>query len=292
MMIDEFVSHIEYEKRYSKHTIIAYKKDLEQFKSFLSQEYEVAEPADIKSAYIRSFLVELIEQGISSRSVNRKISTLKSYFKYLIRLGLLNQNPMDKIIAPKSAKKLPVFIEKKQMNQFFNNFVFADNYEGILDRAILETFYSTGIRLSELIELQSKNVDMIRNQIKVLGKRNKERIVPIGKELAYILNIYDEAKRLQGIDSLTFFVNHKSNKLYPRYVYRKVNQYLSAVSTVEKRSPHVLRHAFATHMLNNGADLNAIKELLGHSSLAATQVYTHNSIDKLKAVYNQAHPKA
>ena len=292
MNIDEFVSHIAHEKRYSQHTVKAYRKDLEQFNFFVSTQYSIIQPSQIKPAFVRSWLVSLMDEGVTARSVNRKVSSLKSYFKYLIRHQIISSNPMDKVLSPKVAKKLPVFVDKKNMNQFFNYFVFTEDYDGKLDRTILEMFYSTGIRLSELINLKSQDVDLLKKQIKVTGKRNKQRIIPIGMELLHCLEQYIHSKIAEGIGSSNFFVNKKGNKLYPKFVYRKVNHYLSMVSTIDKKSPHVLRHTFATHMLNNGADLNAIKELLGHASLAATQVYTHNTIDKLKAVYNQAHPKA
>lgn len=294
MHIDGFIQYIKHEKRYSNHTIQSYQNDIEQFSAYLKHSFEITHPQNVQPAFIRSWLVSLIDNNISNRSINRKISTLKSYYKYLLRNGLVQSNPMDKIISPKASKKLPVFVEETNINNFFNEFVFEDSYKGALDRMILEMLYSTGMRLSELINLKQQGIDIANQQLKVTGKGNKQRIIPFGKNLSKVITGYIASKKFYGLNHNTpyFFVNEKGKQLYPKFVYRRVHHYLSNISTVNKKSPHILRHTFATHMLNHGAELNTIKELLGHSSLSATQVYTHNTIDQLKTIYKQAHPKA
>jgi integrase/recombinase XerC len=244
---------------------------------------------------VRTWIVSLIEQDISARSVNRKLSTLKSYFKFMTKEGLVQENPMPKIQSPKTSKKLPVFVDNESMETLFSAEIFSDDFEGIRDRLILEMFYMTGIRLSELINLKDPDIDFYQQNIKVLGKRNKERLIPVSSGLIDSIKKYLEIrnKSIEAVEQNDYFyVTIKGKKLYEKLAYRIVNSYLGKVSTLKKKSPHVLRHTFATHMLNNGADLNAIKEILGHSSLAATQVYTHNTIEKLKNIYNQAHPRA
>lgn len=294
MYIDGFIQYIKHEKRYSNHTIKSYQIDIDQFASYLKETFETTHPQKVQPSFIRSWLVSLIDSHISNRSINRKISTLKSYYKYLLRNNLVQNNPMDKIISPKVSKKLPVFVEETNINDFFDAFVFQDSYKGALDRMILEMFYATGMRLSELINLKQQDVDLVNQQLKVTGKRNKQRIIPFGRNLSKTITGYIDAKKFHGLNHNTpyFFVNEKGKQLYPKFVYRRVHHYLSNISTVNKKSPHILRHTFATHMLNHGAELNTIKELLGHSSLSATQVYTHNTIDQLKTIYKQAHPKA
>ena len=247
---------------------------------------------------VRSWLVELLSGSITSRSVNRKLSVLKSYFRYCKKQGYINESPMAKVIAPKTSKFLPVFLEKEPLENLFKEIPFEPGYTGMRDKLILMVFYSTGMRLSELCTLKISSVDFQAKTIKVTGKRNKERILPIGDYLLQNIKLYiDERSRLmensdQKNKETSLFVTVKGKPVYQRMVYNIVHRYLSQVSTLEKLSPHILRHTFATHMLNDGADLNAIKEILGHSSLAATQVYTHNTIEKLKSIYNQAHPRA
>lgn len=294
MYINGFIHYIKHEKRYSDHTIQSYQIDIEQFTAYLKHSFEITKPQKVQSSFIRSWLVSLIDSNVSNRSINRKISTLKSYYKYLLRNDLVQSNPMDKIISPKVSKKLPVFVEEKNINDFFDEFVFEDSYKGALDRMILELLYSTGMRLSELINLKQLDVDLANQHLKVTGKGNKQRIIPFGNNLSKSITRYISAKKFHGLNHNTpyFFVNEKGKQLYPKFVYRRVHHYLSNISTVKKKSPHILRHTFATHMLNHGAELNTIKELLGHSSLSATQVYTHNTIDQLKTIYKQAHPKA
>ncbi len=295
MVTTNFINHLKFEKRYSPHTITAYTKDLDQFDSFLRSEYEVLNANEISYQMVRSWIVGLIEQDISARSVNRKLSTLKSYFKYLVREELIKENPMPKVQPPKTSKKLPVFVDRESMETLFSEDIFSNDFDGTRDRLILEMFYMTGIRLSELINLKNSDIDFYQQNIKVLGKRNKERIIPISAELIDSIKKYIEIKD-KNVEvpeqNDYFYVTIRGKKLYEKLAYHIVNLYLGKVSTLQKKSPHVLRHTFATHMLNNGADLNAIKEILGHSNLAATQVYTHNTIEKLKNIYKQAHPRA
>lgn len=286
---DSFLKYLQFEKRLSSHTILAYSGDLEQFYTFLHTTYEIKKLSDINHVLIRSWVVELMEQKISPRSVNRKITTLKTFYKYLLRQGIATENPMLKIMSPKTSKRLPVFVEKDNMNILIDTVSFGDDLEGVRNKLIIELFYATGIRLSELINLKLVNVDLEACQIKVLGKRNKERIIPFSNEIKNSIQDYMDKK--PGLPGEFLFQLKSGKKMYEKFVYRIVNEYLSMITTVDKKSPHVLRHTFATHMLNNGADLNAIKELLGHANLAATQVYTHNTVEKLKNIHKQAHPK-
>jgi integrase/recombinase XerC len=293
MELAEFYRYIEFEKRYSPQTLISYKTDLQQFASFLDDEFKVS-PSEAKAFQIRSWLSGLIFQGNTPRSVNRKISSLKSFFHFLEYGNKITENPMDKVSAPRVGKKLPVFVTEENMRVLFENCDFAEDFPGLRDRLILEILYSTGIRLAELVSLTHKNIDVKSERIKVKGKGNKERVIPMIKPLVESYQKYLKAKdELFGAGFSEYvFVTNKGKKVYDKFVYRVVNFYLSNHTTVGKRSPHVLRHSFATHMLNQGADINAIKELLGHSSLSATEVYTHNTVEKLKKVYKQAHPKA
>lgn len=286
-----FLEYLQFEKRYSRHTLISYENDLEQFFVFLAQ-FGALEPGEIKGAMVRSWLAELKGDHTSSKTITRKISTLKSFFKFLLKKGIISQSPMATIVAPKPGKRLPVFVEEKNTETLFSAIEFPDSWKGRTDRLILLLFYHTGIRLSELIGLKEKQVDPQYGQIKVVGKGNKERIIPVSTALLKEIETYVREKpvRLEIVGEV--LVNDKGRKLYPKYVYNVVNHYLGSVSTLDKKSPHILRHTFATHLMNNGADLNAVKELLGHSSLAATQVYTHNTIEKLKDVHKKAHPKA
>ncbi|MCO6500177.1 MAG: tyrosine recombinase XerC [Vicingus serpentipes] len=290
--ISIFCDYLSHQKRYSKHTITAYKKDLEQFQLFLDKEYEITQAKQVTSLIIRSWIVHLIEGGINTRSINRKLSTLKSFFKYLLKNELVKNNPLLKVTAPKTSKRLPVFVGENEMNNLFENISFNNDFEGLRDQLILELFYSSGIRLSELIELQLNSSDKHNNTIRVIGKRNKERIIPLAKNVNSIFTQYLLIRKEVNPSNNYIFLTKKGEKIYPKLVYRIVNHYLSMVTTTSKKSPHVLRHTFATHMLNNGADLNSIKELLGHANLSATQVYTHNTIEKLKNIHKQAHPKA
>ncbi|MBP7679111.1 MAG: tyrosine recombinase XerC [Bacteroidales bacterium] len=295
MTTARFLDYIAYEKRFSHNTIDAYRSDLEQFSAFLSSQYDIP---DIKAAdhqMVRTWVVTLMDQGHSARTVNRKITALKTFFKFLLKEGEINENPMSRVIAPKMAKRLPAYVEQAGMNTLFNEVDFGDGYSGARDRMIMELFYATGMRLSELIGIKDADVDSFSQTVKVTGKRNKQRIIPLTDHVKGMLRDYLEIKNKEfpvlSLESY-LFVTDKGEQLYPKFVYRLVQRYLDQVTTVTKRSPHVIRHTFATHMLNNGADLNAIKEILGHANLAATQVYTHNTIEKLKSIYKQAHPRA
>ncbi len=287
---DSFFKYLQYEKRFSNHTLVAYSNDLKQFYDYLQTTYEIKQLAEINHTVVRSWVVSLMEQKISPRSVNRKITTLKTFYKFLLRQNIVTENPMLKIQSPKVPKHLPVFVEKEKMNLLLDTIDFGDDAEAQRNKLIIELFYATGMRLSELINLKQHNIDFSSCQLKVLGKRNKERIIPFNNQLKNQLELYIQSK--PNIEDEFLFVNKSGKKLYEKLVYRIVKQYLSEVTTINKKSPHVLRHTFATQMLNNGADLNAIKELLGHASLSSTQVYTHNTVEKLKSIHKQAHPKA
>ena len=289
MLQNKFIIYLSSEKRFSEHTTKSYTTDLKQFTSFLSSEFQIIDEVnEISFQIIRTWIASLLEKGISPRSVNRKISTLKTYFKFLIREGEIIENPMMKVVAPKSKKRLPVFIEEDQIASLLNEVQFEEGFVGQRNKLIIELFYVTGIRLSELINIKISDVDFNNQSIKVLGKRNKERIIPLSSNVINDLNLFIKSNK----QNKYLFTNLEGDKLYNKLVYRLVNKYIGEISSVNKKSPHILRHTFATHMLNNGADINAIKELLGHANLSATQVYTHNTIEKLKTVYKQAHPRA
>ena len=290
--IQDFLNYLRFEKRYSRHTLLSYETDVAQFFSFLISQFDAPVVNKISAAMIRSWMAELKGDDISSKSINRKVSTLKSFFRFMIKQGIVQQTPLSTIVTPKVNKRLPAFVEEKDIHTLFNYVEFANDWKGRTSRLILLVFYNTGMRLSELIGLKENQVDVSYGQLKVLGKGNKERIIPLQTEIIKELQSYimDKPVRLVGID--TVFINEKGKSLYPKYVYTLVKENLAKVTTLQKKSPHILRHSFATHLTNNGADLNAVKELLGHSSLAATQVYTHNSIERLKEAYKKAHPKA
>lgn len=292
--IAPFLDYLQFEKRYSRHTIIAYQTDLEQFFLYLKDTYdEIPAVEQINPMFIKSWLAKIKQKDdVGAKSLNRKISTLKSFFKYQLKTGLLEKSPMTSIVSPKMNKRLPVFVAEKEIHTLFDDVEFPDNWKGRTERLVMQLFYQTGMRLSELINLKEVQIDLSGKQIKVLGKGNKERIIPVEKSLLISLQQYvdDKPAKLPGI--LHLFTSENGKPLQARSVYSFVKNYLALVTTVQKKSPHILRHSFATHLMNNGADLNAVKELLGHSSLAATQIYTHNTIEKLKEVFNKAHPKA
>lgn len=287
-----FSSYIANEKRYSAHTLRAYESDLQQFFDFAQTADENFNPLKGDHELIREWIVFLLDNGDKPRSINRKLTTLHTYYKYLMREGLVSDNPTKKIIRPKTEKNLPYFVDKGAMQELFDRLQFPDDFEGHRDRTILLTFYCTGMRLSELCGLKLSDIDFHSSQLKVLGKRNKERIIPFAVELGACLKTYIAERDKIALDNNYLFVTSKGEPVYSQLVYRLVNKYLGEVTTLDKKSPHVLRHTFATHMLNNGAELDAIKELLGHANLAATQIYTHTTFEKLKEVYNQAHPRA
>lgn len=292
--ISLFIQYLQFEKRYSQHTIIAYQEDLNQFFLFLEKTFGETALASIKTTFIRTWLASLKDQQLTAKSINRKTSTVKSFFKFQLRQGHILQNPAATITAPKIGKRLPVFVEKKDIETLFNHVEFPDDWTGMTERMILQLLYQTGMRRSELINLKETNVDVANANIKILGKGNKERILPCNTTLIKQLQDYAQTKKTKfaHYDSTFLLVNEKGKKLQPGWVYKAVNKYLSLVTTIDRKSPHILRHTFATHLTNAGAELNAVKELLGHSSLAATQIYTHNTIEKLKDAYKKAHPKA
>ena len=259
---------------------------------FLKTDYDLTDIKEVNHTFIRSWLVKMMEQSITPRSINRKITTLKTYYKFLLREGEVTINPMLKIVAPKNSKRLPEYVEQEKMDRLLDFTDFKEGYEGMRDKTIIELFYATGIRLSELISLNHFSFDFYNNAIKVLGKRNKERIIPLSFFTKELLQKYLIELKKNFPAAAYFFVTNKGEKLYPKFVYDLVRKNLGTVTTAKKKSPHVLRHSFATNMLNNGAELNAIKELLGHANLSATQIYTHNTIKKLKNIHSQAHPKA
>ena len=289
--VQKFIRYLKFEKRYSIHTQKAYEADVIQFKDFLETEYEtfVDEASDVM---IRSWIISRIESSSSKRSLNRKLSSLRQLYKYLLRNGFIESNPMLRILSMKIDKKIPSFISEKEMRVLLEGLEYSDDYEGLRDKAVLQMFYHTGIRLSELIDLKVEDIDFSQKHVKVFGKRSKERIIPLlHGHLSDLISYLKERKALFGTTKGPLFLFFSFNVLYPKLVYRFVNSYLSRVTSVSQRSPHVLRHAFATHMLNDGADLNAVKEVLGHVSLSSTQIYTHSSVEQLKKVYKQAHPR-
>ena len=292
-IIQPFLDYLKFEKRFSQHTILAYENDLTAFWDFIIIQYGDLKTAEISHLYIRTWLASLKDAGMTAKSINRKISTLKSYFKFNMKIGEVEQSPMVKVIAPKSEKRLPQFVADKDIKTLFNYVEFPDTWQGKTEHLLLSIFYHTGMRLSELINLKESNVSFYNHTLRVLGKGNKERVLPVSKELLALIESYSQDKKtLESVTAETLLVTEKGKPLAPRQVYNMVKKYLSLVTTIDKRSPHVLRHTFATHLVNNGADLNAVKEMLGHSSLAATQVYTHNTIEKLKNIHQKAHPKA
>jgi len=292
--VQEFLDYLIFQKRYSNNTIISYENDLRGFFDFILLEYKITAVNEINSSIVRTWLASLKENKFSSKSINRKISSLKAFFKYLVRLKKISVNPAATVSSLKVSKRLPSFVDEKSIQTLLNHDYFPQTFEGKTEYLIFEILYQTGVRRSELINLKEIDINKNSGTIKVLGKGNKERIIPINNQLLGILQEYISEKRHEFPESFTqeLLVSKRGKPLNPKYVFNVVKKYLGEVSTNERRSPHVLRHSFATHLTNNGAQINAIKELLGHSSLAATQIYTHNTIEKLKEVHNQAHPKA
>lgn len=293
-LFNSFLQFLQYERRYSPHTILAYQKDLEQFFQFVEDFYDLNYLEDVKKSHVRSWIVELAGKDIVPRSINRKLSTLKTFFSFLIKQKKIEHNPMLSIVAVKTNKSKPSYVPGEHLELLFNNLNFSPDFKGQRDRMIISMFYQTGIRRSELIQLTWRAIDFGKLQLKVLGKGKKERIIPFSRLLATEIQHYLELRNayFDSINSDHLFLTDKGNVLYPKFVYNLVKKYLSQITTIEQKSPHVLRHSFATHLLEHGADLNATKELLGHSSLAATQIYTHNSIERLKKVYELSHPAA
>ncbi len=293
MTFKSFTDYLLIEKNYSKHTVNAYKKDLETFSSFINDEFDSDSIDTVNYSQIRSWIVNLVESGITNRTINRKISSLNSYYKFLLKIEKIKVNPLVKHKALKTAKKIQIPFSETEINTVLDQLDFDTSFEGVRNKLIIELFYSTGIRRIELVEIKLKDISVDNKTLKVLGKRNKERIIPLLNSVLKTVNDYKQKRiELEIIqDSDYLFLTKKGVKVYETLVYRVINDYFSKASNKVKKSPHILRHTFATHLLNQGADLNAIKELLGHSSLAATQIYTHNSIAELKKVYSNSHPR-
>jgi integrase/recombinase XerC len=289
----QFIQYLSFEKRYSKLTVQAYQKDLEQFFLFIGLQYTISHPSQIKHLHIRSWIAQLKENNNANTSINRKISTLKSYFKFCLKQEFITKLPTQIIVAPKKAKRLPSYVPEKQMETLLEEIDFGEDFAGKTNRLLIELLYATGMRRSELKNIQLQDIDWHRKTIKILGKGNKERLIPLLPSIIERIEQYLEAKKeIEHSRSDFLLILDNGKPLYDKYIYLTVKKYLPMVSTLQKASPHVIRHSFATNILENGAQLNAVKELLGHSSLAATQVYTHNSIEKLKKVFQNAHPKA
>ncbi|MCX6252978.1 MAG: tyrosine-type recombinase/integrase [Bacteroidia bacterium] len=291
---ESFLQYLQIEKRYSPHTVRSYLNDLDQFYSFLSSLGLPDNPVAVTSHDIRAWIVSMLDNNYTTVSVHRKISCLRVFYRYLRKEGIVKSDPLEKVVLPKRKKTLPVFVEEEALTELLDNYSFGDNFAGIRNRTIIELLYMTGMRRSELIGLRNIDVDLSEGSVKVTGKRNKQRIIPLVKPFIQRLEEYIKVRDESITTGNTgwFFITDKGNKLYDKYVYNTVNSYLALVTMIEKKSPHILRHTFATHMLNRGADLNSIKELLGHANLSATQIYTHNTFEKLKKIYKQAHPRA
>lgn len=293
MAVKKFIDYLLFEKKYSNHTAVAYKKDIEMFESFLSKKFPQSNSINVNYSLIRSWIVKLVSDKISNRTINRKISSLNSYYKFLVKINAIKLNPLTKHKALKMSKKLQVpFSETEIMSVL--SLIETDSFEGLRNKLIVELFYSTGMRRTELVNLQLNDVDISKSQLKVLGKRNKERFIPLLQTVLETYKAYIIVRStLKSLNRSKFiFLTKNGQRVYDKLVYRVITNYFDSVSSKVKKSPHILRHSFATHLLNNGADLNSVKELLGHSSLAATQIYTHNSMAELQKVYKKAHPRA
>lgn len=295
MQVGDFIQYLSSEKHYSAHTVKAYQNDLIQFFEFLESTYSISDTSKVNSQIIRSWLAALIQQGVSARSASRKLSSLKNFFRYQVKRGNISDNPMLKVVSPKVPIKLPQFIDQSKISKLLDEVKFGNDFQGLRNKLVLELLYATGMRVSELCNLRTRDLDKGRLMVTISGKRNKQRLVPLSNHLFKQIEEYQDLKAKSFSENSTndyLIVTNKGHKSYPKFIYNIVHKSLALVTTQTKKSPHVLRHSFATAMLDNGADLNAIKELLGHSSLAATQVYTHNTIDRIKRIYEQAHPKA
>ncbi|MCX8019632.1 MAG: tyrosine-type recombinase/integrase [Chitinophagaceae bacterium] len=288
-----FLNYLTFEKRYSSHTVISYRNDLNDFTEYINTQYGSLTVNEIQHIHVRSWMAALKEKGITARSIHRKISCLKSFYKFCLKNNYAESSPLNKIISPKVDLKIPEFLKENEVQLMLNSLEdLSGSWKEANAKLLIAVFYATGMRLSELIQLKEKQVDFRACQIKVLGKGKKERIIPVSKNLMQHIEHYimEKNKKFENPQD-TLIVTEKGKPLYPKYVWNIINQYLSAFSTLNKKSPHILRHTFATHLMNRGAGLNAVKELLGHSSLAATQVYTHNTIEKLKEIHQKHHPK-
>jgi integrase/recombinase XerC len=289
---ESFINYLKYEKRNSSHTVTAYRSDLDQFVQFCTEMVGDFDVKKVDNKLIREWIVRLMENRNSPRSVNRKVSTVKAFFKYIMKLGLLEKSPLIMVPTPKIRKKLPLFVEENNLQHLLDDGYFDSTFRGVRDKLIISLLYGTGMRLSELISLREVNIDLQQYLIKVRGKRDKERLIPFPRSLRVLIEEYRQQKsELPDFAADVLIVTEKGEPAYPKLVYRVVKSYLSGITSLEKKSPHVLRHTYATHLLNRGADLNAVKELLGHSNLAATEVYTHTTFQKLHNIYQQAHPR-
>ena len=288
-----FEKYLRYERRYSDHTVRSYTNDLEQFSVYLTAQLGMTDEIGLKHFHVRSWIVHLMQDNYTAKTVNRKISTLKSYFKYLKKSGHIKSNPTAKVIAPKIAKRLPVVVREERIEDLLDREIDQNDFESVRNQLVIDLLYTTGIRRSELINLKESDINYSLRHIKVLGKGNKERIIPISHKLIESIKLYLELKESEQLNESKFLITtSKGKKSYPKLIYNIVHAQLSTVSTVKKRSPHILRHSFATHLANQGAELNAIKEIMGHANLSATEIYMHNSIDRLRSVYQDAHPKS
>ena len=293
-MIKSFINYLTFEKRYSDHTIVSYKNDIEQFYIYIREKYSISLETEINHYMMRSWLVNLMQNGLIAKSVNRKFSSLRTYFFFLRREGVVITNPTKKVIPPKIGKRLPSIIQKHEIERLLDDLIFPENFSGYRDKIILNILYNTGMRRAELINMEDTDLDIFSKTLRVIGKGNKERIIPMTNdlilELKTYINIRNEYFESEVFEKLV--VTNKGNKMYPKFVYNVVVKYLSMVSSSKRKSPHILRHSIATHLADENVDLNSIKTLLGHSNLSATQIYTHNSVEKLKKAYLKAHPKA
>jgi len=292
MSLSSFIQYLHLEKNYSKHTVVAYEKDIIEFLAFTKMSFGESDVNDIQYGQIRSWIVKLVDDKVSNRTINRKISSLKAYYKFLLKIGVINISPLTKHKSLKTPKRLQIPFSEIEVSEVFNRLQNADDFETLRDLLIIELLYATGMRRAELVGLTMSSIDIAQKTIKIIGKRNKERIVPLLSSVLNSYNRYVEARSFiveDGVDTL--LITNKGTKIYSTLVYRIINRYFSETSDKLKTSPHILRHSFATHLLNQGADLNIVKELLGHASLASTQVYTHNSIQAIKNIYKKAHPR-
>lgn len=291
---ESFLGYLQHEKRSSPNTVQSYSIDLDQFARYCRSVHKNLNLDEVDVKVVRGWVVQLMEEGLAPRSVNRKLTTLKTFYRFLTREGVITKNPINGILALKQKTKLPEFVEQEHMDQLLDQYDFGEDFSGIRNRVLIEILYTTGIRREELIGMRDHDVDIDGKTVKVLGKRNKERMIPFTKEMKANLEKYLKCRNetFPGLVDSYFFLSGKGKKMYGKLVYLIVKKHLELVTTIEKKSPHILRHTFATHLLNNGADLNAVKELLGHANLSATQIYTHNTFEKLKQVYKLAHPRA
>jgi integrase/recombinase XerC len=292
-MINKFLQYLQYEKNYSSHTVLSYKSDLFQFEDFVFSQTDANDLLKVESNHIRLFLVDLMSTGLSPRTANRKLSSLKSFYKFLIHEQVVTKNPARNVISPKMKKPLPSFFKESEVQDVLDNLLVGEGFEQFRDNLIIDLFYETGIRISELLNIRDEDIDFYSKSLRVIGKRNKERQIPLGSNLITKIKDYQVKRDAEvALSAKYFFVKYDGEKMYAKLVYNIVKKYMSQVSSMSKTSPHVLRHTFASTLLNNGADLNAVKELLGHANLSATEVYTHTSFEQLQKIYKQAHPRA